>query len=150
MLAQPLISISRQSNNEMNKKKILLVDDDADDQFIFLDAMSEIDSGIECLTAETCTEALTMLKAIVPPPSLIFLDLNMPFMNGFACLDEIKKDADLKQIPVIIFTTSSDLSDKKRAKELGAEIFFTKTANFKLLKEKLLDIFNSDFSKSKN
>ena len=134
----------------MAHTKILLIDDDADDQFIFKDALTEIAAGIECVTANNGLEALDYLKTTVPNPSLIFLDLNMPFMNGFECLERIKKENLLKEIPVVIFTTSDNPVDKKRTKELGAEIFFTKTPNFKLLKEKLRDILKTDFSKSQN
>ena len=131
----------------MTHEKILLVDDDADDQFIFIDAINEIASGIECIAVNNGFEAIDHLKTVIPLPSLIFLDLNMPFMNGFECLVQLKKDNLFKQIPVIIFTTSDSPREEKRTKELGAEVFLTKTSNFKLLKAKLLDILNTDFSK---
>src|SRR5258706_9210858 len=131
----------------MSHTKILLIDDDADDQFIFIDALNEIATGIECVTVNNGLEALDYLKTIVQNPSLIFLDLNMPIMNGFECLQRIKKENRFKAIPVIIFTTSNNPVDEKHTKELGAEIFFTKTPNFKLLKQKLLDILKTDFSR---
>ncbi|SRR6266542_6222252 len=131
----------------MTHKKILLVDDDADDQLIFTDAMSEVDPGIECITVNNGMEALVYLQTAIPLPSLIFLDLNMPLMNGFQCLAQIKKDNEFKHLPVIIYTTSDNPVDKKRTRELGAEIFFTKISDFKLLKAELLDILNLDFSK---
>src|SRR4051795_4160534 len=62
----------------MNHKKILLIDDDPDDQFIFMDATNELETGIECITANNGFEALALLNTVEPPPSLIFLDLNMP------------------------------------------------------------------------
>lgn len=133
----------------MNHKNILLVDDDDDDQFIFIDALNEITNDIECRTAKNGLEALEQLKTISHPPSLIFLDLNMPLMNGFECLKEIKDQPRLKEIPVIIFTTSDNPSDERRAKELGVSVFFTKTSNFKLLKAKLDDILNTDFTKGR-
>jgi len=133
----------------MNHTKILLVDDDPDDQLIFADALNEIATGIECATANNGMEAITYLETTIALPSLIFLDLNMPGMNGFQCVGQIKKDERFKQIPVIIYTTSDDPKDEKRTKESGAEIFFTKTSDFKLLKEKLFNILKTDFSKLK-
>ena len=130
----------------MIHEKILLVDDDLDDQVIFLDALSEIATQAVCITADSGIEVFTNLKTMAPLPSIIFLDLNMPFMNGFECLERIKKDEQYKKIPVIIFTTSNNPADKIRAKELGAELFFTKTADFKLLKSTLLNILTTDFS----
>lgn len=129
----------------MKHTNILLVDDDADDQLIFKDALNEIAAGIECATANNGLEALDYLKATVLKPTLIFLDLNMPFMNGFECLARIKKEDPLKEIPIVIFTTSDYPGDEQRTKELGAEIFLTKGPSFKLLKEKLLDILRADF-----
>jgi len=129
----------------MKHTNILLVDDDADDQLIFIDALNEIAAGIECATANNGLEALEYLKEVVPKPTLIFLDLNMPFMNGFECLARIKKEDPLKEIPVVIFTTSDNPGDEKRTKELGAKIFFTKGPSFRLLKEKLLNILITDF-----
>ncbi len=62
--------------------KIMLVDDDPDDQCIFLDTLTEINSEIECVTADNGLEALSLLHEHKQPPSLVFLDLNMPLMNG--------------------------------------------------------------------
>ena len=131
----------------MNHKKILLVDDDVDDQLIFIDALNEVEPAIECITFNNGLEALAQLKTIALKPSLIFLDLNMPFMNGFEWLEQIKKDDQFKEIPVVIFTTSNNPADEKRTKELGAALFFTKTPDFKLLKSKLVDIIKTDFSR---
>ncbi len=131
----------------MKHTKILLVDDDDDDQFLFKDAVKQVAPGTECASAYNGIEALRYLKSASPRPSLIFLDLNMPLMNGFECLEHLKVDARLSAIPVIIFTTSSNHADKKRAEELGAAMFFTKTFSFKLLKDSLRDILNMDFSR---
>jgi len=131
----------------MMHKKILLVDDDLDDQVFFLDALSEITKNVECITAVNGLEALSNLKVIKPSPSIIFLDLNMPLMNGFECLKKMKNDEQYKNIPVVIFTTSNNRADEIYAKELGAKLFFTKTPDFKLLKSKLLHILETDFSK---
>jgi len=134
----------------MNHTRILLVDDDPDDQFIFADTLDEIAKNVECVTANNGVEAIAYLNTANPIPSLIFLDLNMPFMNGFQCLEQIKKDDKLRHLPVIIYTTSDNPTDEKRAKELSASIFFTKPRNFRLLKGKLLEILQMDFSKLQN
>lgn len=130
----------------MRHKQILLIDDDEDDVFIFKDAMYEIACKIECMTAENGLEAISLLRQAEVPPSLIFLDLNMPIMNGFECLKQIKQIEFFKKIPVIIFSTSNSPADRKKATELGADIFFTKTADFKLLKTTLLKILETNFT----
>jgi len=63
-------------------KRILLVDDDVDDQVYFLDAINEINPSMECKLANNGLEALQSIK-ILPAFDIIFLDLNMPIMNGF-------------------------------------------------------------------
>jgi CheY-like chemotaxis protein len=130
----------------MNHKNILLVEDDPDDQFVFMDAMNEIASHVECITANNGIEALALLKNPLSVPSLIFLDLNMPLMNGFECLKQIKENKQFKQIPVIILTTSKNPDDHRLSKEFGAEKFITKTSDFKLLKRTLQEILKTDFN----
>jgi len=125
--------------------RILLVDDDVDDLLIFKAALKEVAVAIECITAKNGLEALLHLKNAQPPPSLIFLDLNMPMMNGIECLEQIMQDDRLKEIPVVIFTTSNHPKDQKRTAELGAKKFLTKTPDFKTLKAELRLILGGSF-----
>ncbi len=125
-------------------KRILLVEDDIDDQVYFLDAIAEINSDIECKIANNGLEALQKIQEI-PPYDVIFLDLNMPIMNGFEFLSSFKTSKKTEHIPVIIFTTSKNPLDIERTKELGASLFFTKPNSFKILCDKLIQIFNTHF-----
>jgi CheY-like chemotaxis protein len=129
----------------MKHKTILLVDDDEDDQLIFKDAIKEVYSGIECLIASNGKDAYLELERSSAAPSLIFLDLNMPVMNGFEFLERLKKNDRLKNIPVVIYTTSDNPVDKKNTLAAGAVLFFTKTADFKLLKLKLSEVLQRIF-----
>ena len=110
--------------------KILIVDDDADDRKLFIDAISEIDETIKCTTAADGKQALEVLRdSAAPLPDFIFLDLRMPRYNGTRCLKEIKKDELLKSIPVIIYTTSKELEESEELKEMGAVHFISKPTN---------------------
>lgn len=129
----------------MKHKKILLVDDDEDDQLIFSDAINVIAPEIECLTANNGVEAITLLKTMDHLPSIIFLDLNMPLMNGFECLQQIINEPAFNQIPVVIFSTSDNPKDNKNTIAAGAKKFLTKTPDYHLLKTKLLEILEADF-----
>ncbi len=126
-------------------KRILLVDDDADDQLYFRDAINELNNSLECEIANNGHEALLQMK-IPPPPDLIFLDLNMPVMNGYECLAHLKKEEQYKHIPVVIFTTSKDSHEIDRVREMGAHLFFTKPTNFSTLCTKLDKILDMDFA----
>ena len=112
-------------------KSVLFVDDDEDDKLVFGTALNTIDDKIVYLTASDGLEALKLLKEdIVLLPDMIFLDLNMARMDGFACLEQIKSTKDLKDIPVFILTTSINPRDRERAIKLGAQKFFTKPATY--------------------
>jgi len=127
-------------------KKILLVDDDVDDQLFFVDAIKELEPAIDCDVANNGLEALDHLEKIPPPPNLIFLDLNMPLMNGFECLSELKKTKAYQEIPVIIFTTSNQPKDVERTIAMGAKMYLTKPPDFNALKDKLQDILKMNFA----
>ena len=112
------------------RKNVFLVDDDRDDREIFIEALAEIDDSYHCFTAENGEEAISKLSANAFVPDYIFLDLNMPRMNGRECLVEIKTIKQLERIPVIIYTTSSLQREKEELVKLGASMFITKPNNF--------------------
>ena len=117
---------------------ILLVDDDVDDQEVFCEVLKEINSSIECITAADCEEVLTILQNNLPGlPDYIFLDLNMPKMNGKQCLEALKEHEVFKNIPVIIYSTSSSIRDKNETDDLGAAYFLTKPNSISGLKKEI-------------
>ncbi len=126
-------------------RRIFLVDDDEDDQLFFTDALKEIDSGIQCSVAKNGKEAIKILKELNELPDVIFLDLNMPFMNGFECLKVLKTEIKLSIIPIVIFTTSNDPRDVQLTHRLGAEVFLSKPNDFNQLKQKLEQILKINF-----
>jgi|SRR5579872_376150 len=115
--------------------RILVIDDDVDDQLIFCEIIEEISPDIECIGAHDGLEGLNKLAGMDPGRTMIFLDLNMPLISGWECLERIKKDQRTYRIPVIIMTTSDHQADKKRALDLGANAFITKTADLVSLRE---------------
>jgi len=123
-------------------KTCLLVDDDEDDKEIFCIALEKIDPAIDCITASDGREALSILSDESFTPDFIFLDLNMPRMDGKECLKEIRKKSRLNHIPVIIFTTSSAEKDKEETKQLGANSFITKPPLVSTLAQILEKVFN--------
>ncbi len=89
-----------------------LVNDDVDDQFLSREVIESINPTQHCDTTTNGKIALVKLKASASLPDIIFLDLNMPVMNGFDFLIQIKKENALSKIPVGIFTTSNILREK--------------------------------------
>jgi CheY-like chemotaxis protein len=111
-------------------KICLLVDDDPDDQEVFLTALGDVSPDVLCLIAPDGDRALELLHNKETIPDYIFLDLNMPRMNGFEFLAAIKKSKVLKDIPVIVYSTTSQQTQIEKAKKLGATEFFTKTYKY--------------------
>jgi CheY-like chemotaxis protein len=124
----------------MSYKHILLIDDDDDDQEIFLSAMEELEFSVMCTVLSSAESALSKLETKQTIADLIFLDLNMPIMNGKQFLKEIMKNEELRHIPVIVFSTSSQQETIQETKKLGAHDFITKPTKFSDLKNILKSI----------
>jgi CheY-like chemotaxis protein len=127
-------------------KKIFLIEDDADEQLFFTMAIKEIDSKLKYTAACNGKEALEKLKSQNVLPDIIFLDLEMPVMNGYTFLTEIKRDINLQDIPVVVLTSLQDYSVAERTRKLGASAFLTKPVNLSLLQAKLFYFLSFDFS----
>jgi CheY-like chemotaxis protein len=114
----------------MSKHKMLMiVDDDSDDRYLFCKALEQIDLSYHCHEAEHGRDALEQLRRATTLPHMIFLDLNMHLMNGWECLTALKRDPLLKNIPVIIYSTSSAEYDIAAAREMGAVYYLTKPSD---------------------
>lgn len=122
-------------------KTVFLADDDADDREIFMDAIHEVDGSIECRFASNGEMALqTLDNDILQKPELIFLDLNMPKVNGKELLRELKQVESLRDIPVIMYSTFFTEKDREEVKRLGAVHCLIKKTKFSELSDSLRDI----------
>jgi CheY-like chemotaxis protein len=116
------------------KARFLLNDDDTDDRELFCEALATVDPVIVCEQATDGAEALgRLLNKEISEPDIIFLDINMPVMNGWQFLTKLKNDDRYKDIPVIMYSTSSNVKDRRTADEMGALCFVTKPHAFRLL-----------------
>ena len=131
----------------MEANKIFFIaDDDPDDREIFIEALHGIDELCKCITATDGQEAISKLtNGMTHLPDFIFLDLNMPRMNGKECLAEIKKNSKLRKIPVIIYSTSTDKKDIQETMELGAAFFLQKPNRFDDLSRALANIISKNW-----
>jgi CheY-like chemotaxis protein len=119
-------------------KKFLIIDDDADDREMFCEALQEVIPDSLCYCAPNGRRAILALdNGEIRIPDLIFLDINMPIMNGWQCLSKLKETEAYKHIPAIIYSTSSYPEDLEKAQHLGALCFYTKPSNFGALKKSL-------------
>jgi CheY-like chemotaxis protein len=124
--------------NTQNKIIILVAEDDEDDRLLLSEALLENDYIDHLYFVEDGVELMDYLyhrgeyteRELSPRPSLIFLDLNMPRKDGRMALQEIKADPNLRQIPVIILTTSKAEEDIFKTYDLGVNSFITKPVTF--------------------
>jgi len=128
----------------MNKGKpitILMADDDADDRRLTQEAFEDSRLANNLRFVENGEELMNYLRRQgrfsdpeeSPRPGLILLDLNMPRLDGRSALQEIKSDADLRQIPVVVLTTSSDDEDVFISYDLGVNSYIKKPVTFEAL-----------------
>ena len=117
---------------------ILLADDDEEDRMLACDALAEsrLSNHINCVTdGEELMDYLQRRGKYAPPaeaprPAIILLDLNMPKKDGREALKEIKADPGLRQIPVVVLTTSKADEDILRSYDSGASSFISKPVTF--------------------
>ncbi|KAF2078995.1 response regulator [Flavobacterium sharifuzzamanii] len=123
---------------------LLLADDDEDDCLFFKEALDEITISADFSTVHDGVQLMDYLQTnILNLPDVLFLDLNMPRKNGLECLDEIKRDDKLKNLPIIIFSTSLDSEIVNNLYLKGASYYIRKPGEFSKLKsviEKALTI----------
>src|SRR5688572_9298792 len=108
---------------------IVYAEDDIDDFDFFYEILKSVDSRTECINTRDGVETLDYLENATVLPDLIFLDINMPTMDGKSCLRNIKMDDRFKSIPVVVYTTSSNEKDKEHCMQLGAVEYIEKPSN---------------------
>lgn len=109
---------------------ILLVDDDAADRELFIDAVHDIDVMCNIHEAGNGKELIDILQAGHHVPDAIFLDLNMPVMDGMQALRYLKKSRKYKVIPVFVMSTSCSTQDVFDSYDAGANLFLVKPASY--------------------
>jgi CheY-like chemotaxis protein len=124
---------------------VLLVDDDQDELFLFSEALTSVDESIRLYSANDGYDALKTLHTTQPPPDLIFLDLNMPRLNGIEFLSKVKESKRLSDIPVIIYSTSGAHEHKERTSALGAAHYMVKQNSFKDLCQELSQVLSASW-----
>lgn len=115
---------------------LLLADDDKDDCLFFKDALDELPVKADLTTVHDGEQLMQLLDEKTGElPHVLFLDINMPRKNGFECLSEIKHNEKLKQLPIIIFSTSFEQDVVNLLYKNGAQHYIRKPADFSQLKK---------------
>jgi CheY-like chemotaxis protein len=141
------LDISQRNLKIIEIIKILLVDDDEDDRLFFQEALAHSGINAEFSTVENGLKLIDFLSGAQHPPApdVIFLDINMPGLNGKACLREIRHQPQFSHTPVIMLTTSTSLKDIDETYKDGANMYICKDL-FYLNSEKWMEkLFPSDW-----
>lgn len=114
--------------------QVILTDDDLDDRIMFADALKATHLKVNLITANNGVVLLDYLNAHLQTlPDILFLDLNMPLKNGFESFTEIKNNPALKNLRVVIFSTSGSRQVIDKLYEAGADFFIQKPFDFRNL-----------------
>ncbi len=113
-------------------ESILLVEDNADDEALALRAFTKQDIKNKVIVARDGEQALDILldKELHEIPRVIFLDLNLPKINGFEVLEKLRANPRTSLVPVVILSSSSELIDREKSYQLGANSYVQKPVDF--------------------
>ena len=144
---------SGENLTEKDPVKIILAEDDKDDQELFIDALDEANVPSDVTTVENGQQLVNALRdKSQPDPDIIFIDVNMPVKGGKKALEEIKKDDDFKDIPAVMLSTWDHPADVADAFDKGADLYVQKPNSFNafvlLLKKSVLSALDQGFTGS--
>ncbi|MCA1917951.1 MAG: response regulator [Flavobacterium piscis] len=125
---------SAPTNKDLQGKepiKIILAEDDKDDQELFMEALNATKVPSEVITVGNGEELVNTLKdPAEPKPDIVFIDINMPVKGGKQALEEIKSDEKLKEIPAVMLSTSNHPNEIEETFNKGANLFVQKPSSF--------------------
>lgn len=125
-------------------KRILLIDDDVDDTDLFRDVLKELDPLVEIHTLHNSVDLIEHIDRI--SPDFIFLDINMPFRNGFECLETIRKHPKHNRLLVAIYSTSGSDKQIKKAYDCRANMYIQKPSSLPSIKKVIEKVITLDLS----
>ncbi len=127
--------------------RIFHADDDEDDTMFFKEAIAKIVQNANIICASNGEELLQNLKdKVPPPPTFLFLDLNMPVKTGHDCLKEIKDNPFYKDIKVVILTTTQSQAEIDKTYQNGADYYICKPTSMKGYENALKKLFAYKFA----
>lgn len=131
---------------------VIYADDDPDDIELVEDAFKQFANNVEVITFRDGSQALSYLRNLTeeePAPCLVILDINMPVLNGKETLVRLRQVEKFKDVPVVLFTTSSMPADKTFARQYGAG-FVTKPLGYEQMEMITKEFINNCTQETQN
>ena len=110
--------------------QIIVAEDDEDYRFLFEQSLNETGIASTLSFASNGLEVIALLNTMRKPPDIIFLDINMPKMDGLTALERIRANEVFSKVPIIIFSSTADPAKVEVAYQCGATLYVTKPANY--------------------
>lgn len=124
-------------------QQILIADDDDDYHFIFEQALRDAGIQANLNKASNGLEVLDLLDILSPLPDFLFMDINMPKMDGLSTLTLIRQKENCKHLPIIIISTTEEYTTVEKAYVLGANLYLCKPERYSDYVEMLSTIFKN-------
>lgn len=142
-----IFNVTRNQCSMRQNIRILLADDDADDRYFFRNALSDSEINADLTAVEDGQQLIDLLTMALDPsdPEVIFLDINMPGMDGKTCLREIRNHVEFAGTPIIMLSTSTRAKDIDETYRDGANMYISKTLFFMNSVEWIEKLFPSDW-----
>lgn len=125
---------------------VFYTDDDQDDLGYFESVVNALDPSIDVYTHDRGEKLLHALENPPPAPHLLFLDLNMPGVNGFEVLEQLRGSNKHKDLPIVIFSTSTDEDIIERTRIMGASFYLPKQNSYSAFKNSIANILKVDWT----
>jgi CheY-like chemotaxis protein len=132
-----------QKNKTHIMNSVVLADDDPDHGHLFQIILKQVDPSKKLIIVRDGEELLQLLQTDIP--DLLFLDLNMPCKNGFECLIEIRQKPDLKTLPIVVYSSSTQMTDIQRSYIHNADLYMVKPFNSVHLRNALESILKMEW-----
>lgn len=121
----------------MRKQNIFYTDDDTDDLNFFKEIVEGLDENFEVYTQVCANDLIHALENPPPNPNVVFLDINMPGINGLEALKMVRKNSVTADLPIIMLSTSKDEALIDKARLFGATYYLPKSGDFDKLKRSI-------------
>jgi len=128
--------------------KVLLIDDDYDEFELFASAMKYINEEVSLIHSDGCTEVLDVI--IHHRPDLVFIDINMPSVNGIDCLKSVRAHADFESLRVVMYSTSSNKMSIEQSFVNKANYYVVKPYSYQGIVRVLQKVINTDWTDLKD